>query len=146
NKASVDRRKTNTGVYVHKKFKSKGTFEDYKNFYALGSTGFFNQYARVFYQFILDHFTYWLRITFSYMNRNIDIPHFPSPASNTADKFTGLNLYTIFFKTLYFFRKYFRVLLFGPMSNKQVSITKLDYEIDNLELHSMSEISDFTLI
>lgn len=146
NKASVDRRKTNTGVYVHKKFKSKDTFEDYKNFYALGSTGFFNQYARAFYQFILDHFTYWLRITFSYMNRNIDIPHFPSPASNTADKFTGLNLYTIFFKTLYFFRKYFRVLLFGPMSNKRVSITKLDYEIDNLELHSMSEISDFTLI
>lgn len=141
NKAMVDRRKVNTGIYVHEKLRSGGSSEDYKDFYNLGNVGFLNQYARIFYQFVLDHFTYWLRISLNYKNRNKDIPHFPSPASDIADKLVGLNPYTIFFKTLYFFRKYFRVLLFGSVSSKGVPGAKLGCESD-----LFTETSDFTLI
>src|SRR5690554_2629345 len=150
NKASFDRRKVNTGVYVHKKLRSEaGLFSGDKDIYDVGNVGFLNQYARVIYQFMLDHFTYWLRIIFSYMNRNMDIPHFPSPASDIADKPVGLNPYVIFFKTFYFFRKCFRAVLFDPLSSKPASVLRQGSDISEYSGLSplvLDETSDFTLL
>jgi len=145
--ASDDRIMVNTGVYVHKKLWSEDPSIDCKDFYSLGNVGFLNQYGRMFYQFVLDHFTYWFRIIASFAGRNYYIPHFPNPASNIADKPVGLNPYAIFFKTLYFFRKCFRVVLFGFLSDKRASGTKIGYGLEgSLESYSLSETSDFTLL
>jgi hypothetical protein len=145
-KAASDRMKVNTGVYVHEKLRTDEGFSNRMNFYKVGDIRFFNQYFRMFYQFMLDHFTYWLRIAFSYMNRNMDVPHFPSPASDVADKPTGLNPYVIFFKTLYFFRKCFRAMFFGTVSNKGSFVPKLGFGGEALRNGTLDETSDFTLL
>lgn len=146
--AADDRKAINEGVYLHSKLRARGVSMDGRNFFSLGNVGFLNQYARMLYQFLLDHFTYWLRIVAGMAGRNHYVPHFPSPASNVADKLTGLNPYALFFKTFYFFRKCFRVVLFGFLSDKEAyGSNRTDRGLgDRLEFRSLGETSDFTLI
>jgi len=145
--ASDDRIRVNMGVYVHKKLRAKDSWIDRKDFYNIGNIGFLNQYGRMVYQFVLDHFTYWLRIIASFAGYNYYVPHFPNPVSRIADKPTGLNPYVIFFKTFYFFRKCFRVILFGFLSDRGVSGTKVSCGLESSsESYSFSETSDFTLL
>src|SRR5690554_1403213 len=145
--ASDDRIMVNEGVYVYKKLRAEDPSIKRNDFYSIGNIGFINQYGRMLYQFVLDHFTYWLRIIASFAGRNHYIPHFPNPASSIADKPVGLNPYAIFFKTFYFFRKCFRVMLFGFLSDKRAPYAKLDHGLESgLESYSLNETSDFTLL
>lgn len=145
--ASDDRIAVNTGVYIHKKLKAEDPYIDRKDFYGLGKVGFLNQYGRMFHQFMLDHLTYWLRIIAGMAGRNHYMPHFPTPASNVADKPQGLNPYAVFFKTFYFFRKCFRVALFSLLSGNVASSSGTGCELkDSPESRLLSETSDFTFI
>lgn len=146
--AADDRKAVNEGVYLHSKLRARDVSMDDRDFFSLGNVGFLNQYTRMFYQFVLDHFTYWLRIVAGMTGRNHYVPHFPRPASDVSDKLTGLNPYALFFKTFYFFRKCFRVVLFGFLSDKEASGSSRTDRVlgDRLEFLPLGETSDFTLI
>ena len=123
NRAYQDRLKVNSNIFAFNNLKNnKGSYKYIKDkesdpeFFNAGYSGFLIRFVRSIYQFVLDNFTYWIRVIFGLLHSNISIPYFASPISKSADQKIGLNYYVFNFRILYFFRKLGRAIFFSAFT------------------------------